>query len=180
MRGSVPYIKFDRMKDVPTVVATMWGQVRWKPGDGSTTADRLVLIGKNASGTVGEIELLNPRDAILQNTLEASGDNPTVTALAAAGDTATASVVFGNDIAGRVSVTTGGSGIATGAVLQVNFAANRPDTDYSVQVTPASSQAAPLGWYVTDRQVGSFDIAVTTAPGSGHVLTFAYLVIEDA
>ncbi len=59
---SIPYIKLDRLADVPTLMSSMWGQFRWKPGDYAATGDRLVYIGKDDTGALTEFELATMDD----------------------------------------------------------------------------------------------------------------------
>ena len=175
MRSSHPYIKLDRLRDVPTLNDSMWGQIRWKPGP----PDSLVMIGKDKDGAIAEVPLISGIDSTLQGSLNTSGSNPTVDEGANAGSTAAAVFDFGNDISGVVTVTCNGASIAAGRQIEVTFATARASTDFAVHLTPLSSQAADLSYYVTARTVNGFAIATVGAPAAGEVLRFAYLVIGD-
>lgn len=172
------YVRFKRGVDLPTWGAEHHGQLRYNPA-----TDRMALAGPSDWEDLGFLSDLDSlTDLVLDGTLETSGTNPTIAVESAAGTGGSVGAVvnFGNDIAGRVTITSGSGSVGTGSLCQITFASARPDIDYSVQLTAATSQAAVLRYYVTDRQTTSFDIGVATAPGTGETLSFAYLVIEDA
>ena len=192
---SIPYIKLDRVNESPTVQDSMWGQIRWKVGDGATVQDRVVFIGKDESGDIIEYEFATvpdvdaisdavsavTTDAVLGDSLSTSGPPPSTSVGAAAGTGGSVGSVidFGNSISGRVVVTAGTSALTTGVLATITFSSAKPDTNYSVQLTAMSSVAAGSGYYVTGRTTTKFEIGVTVAPGSGDTLSFSYLVIED-
>lgn len=170
------WIKFKRINSLPTWQDSHFGQVRYDPSSshlafGTSTAWDYILLDSDVDDLT---------DLVLNNTLESSGTNPTVARGAGAGATATATVNFGNDVSGEVEITCTGGGYAAGQQIVVTFAAARPDTSYSVQLTAGSAAAAPLGIYYTARSTTTFAIATTVAPALNDVLRFSYLVIEDA
>lgn len=93
---------------------------------------------------------------------------PTIAADAAAGTTASVAI-SGRDDAMQIQVIPGGTGIATGSVLTVTFAAAMATSSYVVEVTPNSSAARTLGGVVgpTARNTAGFDLATNTALTSG-------------
>jgi len=105
------------------------------------------------------------------------GTTPTIAALAAAGNTATASVA-GNDTCGVITVTPSGTGITTGDIFDLTFAATRPSTSYTLVLTPSSSAARTLGLVVgrSSRATTKVTVATATALTSGSTYTWDYRI----
>lgn len=147
---------------------------------GGTIAGNTVFSGNL---TVQGLTALGNGDAdytIQHGHLRFTHTNPaTVTALAAAGDTAGASIA-GNDNVGTVTITPSGTGITTGSIFEIGFATTRPSTDYSVMLLPASSDARALGGYVgrASRATDKVTIGTSVALTSGGTYIWDYLILQ--
>lgn len=161
----------------PTAGEEHRGDLRVLSGDGSTTTDRLYF-GRNRAGTNEFIELVPADFPTFNKQIDTSGTAPTVTALAAAGSTAAVTGIAGNGICGTFTLTPGGAGITTGAVVTITFATARPDTSYAVFLTPMSSAARTLGLVIggTNRTTTAVDLATQTALTSGSAYSWAYFI----
>jgi hypothetical protein len=107
------------------------------------------------------------------------GAVPGVAALAAAGTTASVSIV-GTDTQGQITLTPGGAGIAAGAIITVTFAVERSSASYNVHPSYNSNAARslPTGIGPVSRSTTSFDIDTRTALTSGSQYILGYLVSE--
>lgn len=107
---------------------------------------------------------------------------PTIVKNANLGTTGTASILSGNDSDFVVEMVPGGSSIAAGDQAAVTFSVERPDSGYTVQITPLSTQAAALAAPVlraTSRGGSGFTLArATTAFTSGQTLQWSVSVRE--
>jgi hypothetical protein len=103
---------------------------------------------------------------------------PASSPAAGTGGSVGASLNRGNDLAGEIQVTTGASGTTTGTLVEVTFAAAKPDSDFLVFLTPNSINAADLNPSITSRSSTGFSIRANAAPGTGETLQIQYLVIE--
>ena len=114
------------------------------------------------------------------NRLTAVGLPPTVTALGAAGSTATVTELTGSDLAFFCRVTPDGAGIASGSFLSVTFATPRVSANYLVFVTPHSSAARAHTGKVgpTARTGTGFQLATGTALGALQAYQFGVLVVD--
>ena len=103
-----------------------------------------------------------------------SGATPSGTpSVAASGGTVT---VSGNDTAGTVTITTGGSATLAGEMAIISFHTAFATTP-KVQLTPITSSAAGLRYYAT-RSPGFFTIDTATAPDTSTNYVFDYLVTQ--
>lgn len=83
--------------------------------------------------------------------------------------------VNGNDTAGTVNVSTGGSPSA-GILANVQFGSAYGSAP-SVNITPVGSSSGNLDWYVT-RTPGGFKIGASSAPSGGSNYSFDYFIVE--
>ncbi len=113
-------------------------------------------------------------DASFTRHIDTGGSLPSISSGTAVGAGGTVSV-SGNDIAGTVTINTGGSPPA-GFFATINFVAAYNSTP-NVQITPVGSSGAGLNYYVT-RDTNGFRIGTTNAPSSGTTYTFDYFVTE--
>ena len=107
-----------------------------------------------------------------------SGTTPTVAPTAAAGTTATASVVAGSlDQRGAISVASAGTGQAAGATATVTFA--KPlaaNIVPQVSLTPMTAATAALNDFVATVTNTGFQIGVGTAMTAATTYQFGYVV----
>jgi hypothetical protein len=101
---------------------------------------------------------------------------PTSALQTGAGTTASRTLTRCTDVAGNISITTNGSGIAAGAQLIVTF--NKAyATAPVVTLTPNNANATGVAAYVTSATT-TFTINFNTAGGAGNAHAFYYHVIE--
>lgn len=106
------------------------------------------------------------------------GSAPTVTTLTAAGTTAAITTeTYSTDMAGRVELTPGGTGITSGPGLHIAFARALADANFTVLLTAGTSQAAAKHWHTSNRTASGFDVSCVDAMVSAEVYGFHYLVI---
>jgi hypothetical protein len=174
---------------MPTYTTDHRGQIRILSGDGATTADKLQF-ARDSSGTGAFVELVNATDAqtiaaktltspTIASQLDTSGTSPTLAALAAAGSTAAITGQVGNDTSGTFTLTPGGAGIAAGEIITITFAAARPDTNFSVFLTPHSAAARTLPTHIgpSNRATTSVGLTTSTALTSGSAYIWGYLIL---
>lgn len=165
-RMELMWLRLKRLTGIPTVNADMEGQLRYDRS-AAATEGRLHLAKMGANDVMAWHHLLSYPYG-----------TPTVTALAGAGTTATVSV-SGNDTFGTVTIVPGGTGIAAGSVVELNFAVARPTTDYRVLVTESSASAGALTtpFRRAARATDKVTFGNTTALTSGSTYTFDYLIL---
>jgi hypothetical protein len=127
---------------------------RWSTGD----AQRGLLEAMTNLGLIQD-------DTELGDLAEVSGfgPTPTVVPLTAAGSTATANIEAGHDNNFTVRVLPSGTGITTGNIFTVTFAVPRGTSNYSVHVSPGSSDARVLGGVVGRAARTGDTLTVATA-----------------
>lgn len=169
------------------------------PGANITTAEKNALAPKasptftgtvtaaalTATGTVntqGNTNLGNSSGDVTTVTgqLAFSGSSPSIAAGASAGTGATASILYGNDTQGELQINMG-TGAGTGIIATITFAVARPNTNYSVFICPADSDASDLSGKFhclnTDRSTTVWKIRASVAPTSSASHVFDYFVI---
>jgi hypothetical protein len=104
---------------------------------------------------------------------------PTITALTAAGTTAAASLVEGNDRNGLVQLTPGGAGIAAGSQLRISFANARADSSFSVHYQRTDLTAGSVDARPTGRSTAKVDLWTLAALTSGQTYNFYYVIDDD-
>jgi hypothetical protein len=105
------------------------------------------------------------------------GGAPTITALTNAGTTGAISAIAGDAFHSEFNLTPGGTGIASGAVIQIAFGTTLANANYNAIVIPRNSNAGFVSWYSATRSTSSVQIAVTTALGSGTLYALSVIVI---
>jgi hypothetical protein len=106
-------------------------------------------------------------------TTHAAGNTPSIAADTNAGNTATVSILSGStDLAGQISVTPNGTGIAAGAQVTVTFLS--AFTAWSiVSFSPNNANAATAGCYGSST-LTTFTLNASTALSAGQTYTFTY------
>lgn len=167
-RPDVLWVRFKRLVGIPTVNGDMEGQLRYSRGAAATEGHAyLAKMGANSVMAWHRV-------------LAYPYGTPTATPLAAAGATAAASIQSsGNDTHGTIRVQPSGAGIAAGDIVDMNFAVARPNTSYTLLLTPASSAARALGMVVgrSGRTTAKVTIATATALTSGSTYDWDYLIL---
>lgn len=113
-------------------------------------------------------------DLTLTRHIDTGGSSPSKANGTALGSGGTVSV-SGNDIAGTVTINTGGSAPA-GYFVRINFT-NTYSSTPSVIITPANSNAGVLDYY-TQRDSSGFRIGTASNPADSTTFIFDYFVIE--
>ena len=108
-----------------------------------------------------------------------SGGTPSISAGAAAGSTATASIVSGNDSSGVLQVVPSGTGIAAGAIFTLTFNQNRSNSNYAVILAPGSAAARTLGLHLgaSSRSTTATTVTTATALTSGQTYQWHYWIV---
>lgn len=93
-----------------------------------------------------------------------------------------ATVTWGSDQVGLIALVAGTTSLTTGTAATITFSAARPDTHYSITLSPASSnarqntvQAGPV-----NGLAGAWTVFFTTAPASGGTYNYFYTIVEAA
>jgi cytoskeletal protein CcmA (bactofilin family) len=115
-------------------------------------------------------------DLILNHHIQPGGASPVASAGSAIGNGGTVSI-SGSDTGGVVTINTGNSA-SSGALVNVTFNAKFNATP-DVIITPASSAAAGLSYYVSRTTTGfSIDVTSSSPVPSSSVLVFDYIVLD--
>jgi hypothetical protein len=184
-----------------TVTALSAGKVKFRPNGVTTGADELYgriagfglivgddikVIGRRNPLVLGKIQRAAPTAPYVLDAgltigghVDTSGSASGVAAGAAAGTTAVATFVGGNDTAGVLQLVPGGTGIATGVIFTITFAAARADANFHERFTPLSSAARTLGGVIgaSARATGSVTISTNTALTSGATYIWGYDIL---
>ena len=113
-------------------------------------------------------------DLILTGHIDTGGGTPSRSNGTALGSGGTVSI-SGNDIAGTITINTGGSAPA-GFFVRINFV-NAYNSTPSVIISPANSNAGSLEYY-TQRDTSGFRIGTASNPADSTTFIFDYFVIE--
>ena len=113
-------------------------------------------------------------DLELSRHIDTNGGTPSASSGTAVGSGGTVSV-SGNDIAGTVTINTGGSPPA-GLFIRVNFKQTYSGTPV-VQITPVGSSAGGLNYYVV-RDSAGFNVGTSNVPAAATTYRFDYFVVE--
>jgi len=134
------------------------------------SGEEFVVIGTIDDGSI-------PTELELPAQIRSIGATPSVSALAAAGSSATVSIT-GTDTAGMVQLVPGGSGIASGSVLTITFSSPRANGNYFVGLTPNSNAArAVTNIGPASRSSVSFSLTVGAALTSGSTYQWLFFVV---
>lgn len=142
---------------------------------GTLTAADLVATGNTTLGNAGgDITLI-------QGHLKHKGSAPSIAVGAALGTGGSVGVtIAGTDDEGELTVTAGTTSLGAGTAATITFATARPDTNYTVIVSPRASVAGlnAEGAYGTRDTTGQWLLRFATAPASGTARSYCYRVRE--
>ena len=113
-------------------------------------------------------------NAVFTRHIDTGGGIPSVANGTALGGGGTASI-SGNDIAGTVTINTGGSPPA-GIFVNISFR-NAYNSTPNVQITPIGSSGAGLNYYAT-RTTNGFSIGTANTPSAATTYIFDYFITE--
>lgn len=148
---------------------------------GSTTIAQSLQVNGNttvsgnlstSSLTTGGLNLSG--DLSLGHHLVTSGTSPLAQSNSNLGSGGTTSI-NGSDTAGNININTGSNPVA-GCLVTISFNKSFSTTPY-ILLTPSSSDAASINYYVS-RQTSSFSICDSTTPPTGGRIDFDYFVID--
>lgn len=154
---------------------------------GSTSIQQSLTVqgGANISGNVSvggtvsaslisadEVEFTG--DLNLTRHIDTGGGTPQLVKGSALGSGGTASI-SGNDIAGTITINTGG-GPPAGIFATINFRNGYNSTPH-VQITPVGSAAGGIDYYV-ERSTSNFRIGTASAPPASTTMRFDYFIVE--
>ncbi len=138
------------------------------------TVNGLVTAGSLSVGSITISTINISGDLAFGGHIIPSGSQPSVrTSTAAGGGSAS---ITGNDTAGTITITTGGSGTAAGEMAIVTFQKAFGSTP-KVQLTPVNAAASNLRYFATKSST-FFTINSSTAPSAGTVYIFDYFVVQ--
>lgn len=140
----------------------------------ATVNGNLSVGGTISAGAISADAIEFSGDLKLSRHIDTSGGTPTASSGTAVGSGGTVSV-SGNDIAGTVTVNTGG-GPPAGLFIRVNFTRTYNATPV-VQITPVGSGAGALQYYVA-RDASGFNIGTANAPSASTTYRFDYFIVE--
>lgn len=147
---------------------------------GATTAEgRKVASCSRFVLNVGDevlVATLNGEPVVIDRIRRSTHTPPTFTKQTGAGTTGVTTGSVGNDMVGMIQLVPGGTGIASGAQVVIAFAEALPNTNYIIQVQPASSAARTAGASVgpTGRTTGQWTLTADSALASGSTFQWFY------
>jgi hypothetical protein len=100
-----------------------------------------------------------------------------VAALSGAGTTGATSSVAGGAFMGDFNLIPGGTGIAAGALIQVNFGTTLADANYAAILVPRNANASGVPWYLGTRATTSVAFNSNSALTTGQTYAFSFYVI---
>lgn len=105
------------------------------------------------------------------------GSAPTITALTAAGTTATITGQAGGLWHGEFNLTPNGTGIAAGAVVRIAFGLTLANANYDVAIHRRNANASGVNWYGGTRGTTLAEINSNTVLTAGQVYALSYEIV---
>lgn len=142
--------------------------------DNATVTGNLSIGGELSAASVTADSINFTGDLEISRHINTGGPSPGVTRGGAVGAGGTVSI-SGTDVSGTVTINTGG-GPSTGVLATVTFANAYTGTP-RVVISPTSSAAASLDYYVT-RSTTGFTVRTVSAPSASSTYVFDFFVSE--
>ncbi len=143
-------------------------------GGADITGD-VAIGGTLSAGAISSDSIQFTGNAIFTRHIDTGGGLPSISSGTAVGSGGTVSI-SGNDIAGTVTINTGG-GPPAGILANISFV-NAYNSTPNVQITPVgSSTALDLSYYIT-RTTNGFSIGTVTLPTASTTYIFDYFIVE--
>lgn len=136
--------------------------------------DNLSVGGTVSAGEISADSIEFTGNLTLTRHIDTGGGTPSKANGTALGSGGTVSI-SGNDVAGTITINTGGSAPA-GFFVRINFV-NTYNTTPAVIISPANSNAASLEYY-TQRDSSGFRIGTASNPADSTTFIFDYFVVE--
>lgn len=130
--------------------------------------------GTLSAGAISSDNIQFTGDAVFTRHIDTGGGLPAISSGTAVGGGGTVSI-SGNDIAGTITINTGG-GPPAGIFANVSFV-NAYNSTPNVQITPIGSSTAALSYYAT-RTTNGFSIGTINAPSASTTYIFDYFITE--
>lgn len=130
--------------------------------------------GTLSAGTISSDNIQFTGDATFTRHIDTGGGVPTISSGTAVGSGGTVSI-SGNDVAGTITINTGGSPPA-GILANISFV-NAYNSTPNIQITPIGSSTAALFYYAT-RTTNGFSVGTINAPAASTTYTFDYFIVE--
>jgi hypothetical protein len=165
--GSVSNTEFQYLNGVTSALQT---QLDAKSPTASPTISGTILLGTGASDIVQ-----------LRGHVKHRGTAPSIAVGAALGTGGSVGAsISGTAQVGELFVTAGTTSLVAGTAATITFPSARPDTNYSVQITPRASTpgANAVGAYATRNTVNDWLLRFASAPSSGLQYAYAFVVME--
>lgn len=130
--------------------------------------------GTLSAGAISADSIEFTGDLNLTRHIDTGGGTPQLVKGTALGSGGTANI-SGNDIAGTITINTGG-GPPAGIFATINFTTPYNGTPH-VQITPVGSAAGAINYYV-ERTGSNFRIGTSNSPPAGSTFRFDYFIVE--
>jgi cytoskeletal protein CcmA (bactofilin family) len=134
----------------------------------------VAIAGTLSASSISADTIQFSSNAVFTRHIDTGGGQPSISTGTAVGSGGTVSL-SGNDIAGTVTINTGGSPPA-GIFANINFVSAYNSTP-NIQITPIGSSSASLFYYAT-RDVNGFKIGTINTPAGSTTYVFDYFVTE--
>lgn len=142
-------------------------------GGADITGD-VAIAGALAATAISSDNIQFTGDAAFTRHIDTGGGLPRITSGTAVGSGGTVSI-SGNDIAGTITINTGG-GPPAGIFINVTFG-HAYNSIPNVQITPIGSSSAAL-FYYANRDTNGFSVGTINAPSSSTTYIFDYFIVE--
>ncbi len=130
--------------------------------------------GTLSAGSISSDNIQFTGDAVFTRHIDTGGGVPSISSGTAVGAGGTVSI-SGNDIAGTITINTGG-GPPAGILANLSFVTAYNSTP-NVQITPVGSSTAALSYYVT-RTTNGFSVGTISVPSASTTYIFDYFIVE--
>lgn len=141
---------------------------------GADITGNVAIAGTLSATAISSDQIQFTGDAAFTRHIDTGGGLPSISSGTAVGGGGTVSI-SGNDIAGTVTINTGG-GPPAGIFANVSFV-NAYNSTPNMQLTPIGSSAASLNFYAT-RDTNGFSIGTASVPSSSTTYIFDYFIVE--
>jgi cytoskeletal protein CcmA (bactofilin family) len=141
---------------------------------GANFSENLSVGGTISASEISADSIEFSGDLSLTRHIDTGGGTPSASSGTAVGSGGTVSI-SGNDIAGTITINTGG-GPPAGIFANISFVTGYNSTP-NVQITPVNSSTGSLNYYVT-RNAGGFSVGTASAPSSATTYVFDYFIVE--
>lgn len=141
---------------------------------GADITGNVAIAGTLSATAISADNIQFTGNAVFTRHIDTGGGLPSISSGTAVGAGGTVSI-SGNDVAGTVTINTGG-GPPAGILANISFV-NAYNNTPNVQITPIGSSGAGLNYYAS-RTTNGFSIGTINAPSASTTYTFDYFITE--